>query len=67
MALEGHARLQERSLALEDREAVQALWRKQQELEAVDSEDATGPKKAGALRAARPVATRLKRVLMRVE
>jgi hypothetical protein len=48
--LESHARLQERSLALDDRQAMRALFRKQQELEALlDSTDATEPEKKEAL------------------
>jgi hypothetical protein len=49
--LQSGARLQERSLALDDRQAMRALYRKQQELEALlDSTDATEPEKAEALR-----------------
>jgi hypothetical protein len=49
--LQAGARIQERSLALDDAEAMRALHRKQEELEAVlDSEDAIEPEKAEALR-----------------
>lgn len=45
------ARLQERSLALDDRESMHRLYKKQKELEAIlDSNDATEPEKAEALR-----------------
>jgi hypothetical protein len=51
VVLESHARLQERSLALDDRQAMRALYRKQQQLEALlDSAGATEPEKAEALR-----------------
>jgi len=49
--LESHARIQERSLALDDAQAMRAIYRKEKELEAIlDSEDATEPEKAEALR-----------------
>jgi hypothetical protein len=49
--LESHARLQERSLALDDRQAMRAIFKKEKELEAIlDSDDATEPEKAEALR-----------------
>jgi hypothetical protein len=48
--LESHARLQERSLALDDRQAMRALFRKQQQLEALlDTPDSTEPEKKEAL------------------
>ncbi len=49
--LASHARIQERSLALDDAETMRALYRKEKELEAIlDSEDETEPVKAEALR-----------------
>jgi hypothetical protein len=51
VALASHARLQERSLALDDRESMRALFRKQRELEnLLDSGEASEPVKAEALR-----------------
>jgi hypothetical protein len=50
VALESHARLQERSLALDDREAMRRLYRKEKQLEAILDSDATEPEKAEALR-----------------
>ena len=45
------ARIQERSLALDDRESMRRLYKKQKELEAIlDSGDATEPEKVEALR-----------------
>jgi hypothetical protein len=45
------ARLQERSLALDDRQAMRAIFKKEKELEAIlDSEDESEPVKAEALR-----------------
>ncbi len=50
VTLESHARLQERSLALDDREALRRLYKKQKELEAIlDDDSATEPEKAEAL------------------
>ncbi len=49
--VESHARIQERSLALDDAQAMRALLRKEKELEAIlDSEDESEPVKAEALR-----------------
>ncbi len=48
--LQSDARLQERSLALDDREAIRRLFKKQQELEAILDSDASEPEKAEALR-----------------
>jgi hypothetical protein len=48
--LERHARLQERSLALDDREALRRLYRKEKELETILDSDASEPEKAEALR-----------------
>ena len=49
--LASHARIQERSLALDDAQAMRTLHKKEKELEAIlDSEDATEPEKAEALR-----------------
>ena len=45
------ARIQERSLALDDAQAMRRLYRKEKELEAIlDADDATEPEKAEALR-----------------
>jgi hypothetical protein len=50
-AVQAGARMQERSLALEDAEAMRALYRKEKELEAIlESEDAIEPERAEALR-----------------
>jgi hypothetical protein len=49
--LESHARIQERSLALDDAHAMRAIYRKQKELEDIlDSKDESEPVKAEALR-----------------
>ena len=49
--LASHARIQERSLALGDVEAMRVVLRREKELEAIlDSEDASEPEKAEALR-----------------
>jgi len=49
--LESHARLQERSLSLDDAQAMRALFRKEKELEAIlDDPDESEPVKAEALR-----------------
>ncbi|HEY5909661.1 MAG TPA: hypothetical protein VJA21_03550 [Verrucomicrobiae bacterium] len=49
--LESHARLQERSLALDDAQAIRAMYRKQKELEAIlDDASESEPVKAEALR-----------------
>ncbi|HEV2394189.1 MAG TPA: hypothetical protein VG146_17690 [Verrucomicrobiae bacterium] len=51
VTLESQARIQERSLALDDRESMRRLYKKQKELEAIlDSDDASEPEKAEALR-----------------
>jgi hypothetical protein len=50
VALQSHARLQERSLAVDDREAMRRLYRKERELEAILESDASEPEKAEALR-----------------
>jgi hypothetical protein len=51
VTLDSRARLQERSLALDDRQSMRALYKKQKELEALlDSDDASEPEKAEALR-----------------
>lgn len=51
VTLESHSRLQERSLALDDRQAMRALFRRQQELEAIlDDDSQSEPIKAEALR-----------------
>jgi hypothetical protein len=51
VTLDSGARLQERSLALDDRQSMRALFKKQKELEALlDSDDASEPEKAEALR-----------------
>jgi len=50
-ALESHARLQERSLSLDDAQAMRALFRKEKELEAIlDDENESEPVKQEALR-----------------
>ena len=50
-SLESHARIQERSLALDDAETIRALFKKQKQLEAIlDSDDQSEPVKAEALR-----------------
>ena len=49
--LQSDARLQERSLALDDAQTMRALFKKEKELEAIlDSEDESEPVKAEALR-----------------
>jgi hypothetical protein len=51
LTLESHARLQERNLALDDAQALRALYKKEKELEAVlESETANGAEKNEALR-----------------
>jgi hypothetical protein len=51
VALESHARLQERSLALDDAQAMRHLLRKERELETIlESTDASEPVKAETLR-----------------
>jgi hypothetical protein len=51
ITLESHARLQERNLGLDDAKAMRAIWKKQQELEAIlDDESESEPVKAEALR-----------------
>jgi hypothetical protein len=51
VVLESHARLQERSLALDDVQAMRALYKKQKELEAIlDDASESEPVKAEALR-----------------
>jgi len=51
VALESHARLQERSLALDDAQAMRRILRKERELEAIlESTDASEPVKAETLR-----------------
>jgi len=50
VTLESHARLQERSLSLDDAQALRAVFRKQKELEAIlDDQDESEPVKAEAL------------------
>jgi hypothetical protein len=50
-ALQSDARIQERSLALDDAQAIRAILRKEKELEAIlDDESASEPEKAEALR-----------------
>jgi hypothetical protein len=48
--LASDARLQERSLALDDRQAMRAILKKQQELDAILDSDSSEPEKAEALR-----------------
>ena len=49
--LESHARIQQRSLALDDAQAMRALLRQERQLEAIlDSQDASEPEKEEALR-----------------
>jgi hypothetical protein len=51
ITLESHARIQERNLGLDDAQAMRAMWKKQQELEAIlDDESESEPIKAEALR-----------------
>jgi len=51
ITLQSHARLQERSLALDDREALRRLWKEQKKLELIlDDESSTEPERAEALR-----------------
>ena len=55
ITLESHARLQERSLALDDREAMRRLYKKQKELESIlDDDSSSEPEKAEALPEPRP-------------
>jgi hypothetical protein len=50
VTLASHARLQERSLSLDDTQAMRALYKKQKELEAIlDSDDTSEPEKNEAL------------------
>jgi hypothetical protein len=50
-SLSSGARIQERSLAIDDAQAMRAIFKKEKELEAIlDSEDASEPEKAEALR-----------------
>jgi hypothetical protein len=49
--LQSGARIQERSLALDDAQTIRSIFKKEKELEAIlDSEDASEPEKAEALR-----------------
>ena len=59
--LPAHARIQERSLALDDVQALRALTRKERELEAIlDDDDQSEPVKAEALRELEDIAAFLK-------
>jgi hypothetical protein len=56
LQLTSSARLQERSLALDDLQAMRAIYKRERELEAIlDSDDASEPVKAEALRELEPL------------